>query len=63
VGAVVIPAPAATSVLEADSIKVIVAVWGTAEVTVVPRRLMVLSKVNVSTSPPVCVKIPSPPFS
>ncbi len=52
-----IPAPAATSVLEADSIKVIVAVWGTAEVTVVPPRVMVLSTVNVSTSPPVCVRV------
>jgi len=53
----VIPAPAATSVLEADSIKVIVAVWGTAEVTVVPPRVMVLSTVNVSTSPPVSVRV------
>jgi len=60
---VVIPAPAATSVLEADSIKVIVAVWGTAEVTVVPPRVMVLSKVNVSTSSPVCVKITLSPIS
>jgi len=54
---VVIPAPAATSVLEADSIEVIVAVWGTAEVTVIPPRVMVLSTVNLSTSPPVSVRV------
>ena len=52
-----IPAPAATSVLEAESIKVIVALWGIAEVTVVPPRVRVLSTVNVSTSPPVSVRV------